>query len=721
MKCSVLGVKYENPDTMYRVVSYKPEEEKRKKNGELLESFTGFGIGIPNMPGCTYEVQGSWVNDPKYGFQLKIQTFQEILPTTCEGIENYLKSGVIKYIGERTAKSIVAAFGTDTFRILDEEPQRLKEIKGINEKRLQELILSYRNTRGAQQVISYLARFGISAAKALKIQQYYGENTIKVLQENPYQLMEMSGFGFSTVDKMAVARGIAFNAPIRIHAGVLATLQKAQESGYLYLDSAELIEKASNLLENTLTGETVTDLQISEALKELTLDKKAVLDGNAIYLTPAYEAECSVAKHLKRLCKGKCAKSKDIGKQLEEAETTLEIKLSEEQKRAVQTSLSSPVSIITGGPGTGKTTIQKVVLHLCSEMGIPQDDILLCAPTGRAARRMAEATAHSADTIHMRLMHKDTDYLSAKVIIVDEASMIDEFLARDLLQAVQTDTRLIFIGDINQLDAVGPGRFLSEMINSDLIPTTRLKEIFRQENGSKIIENAAKISNGNHTLSYDEDFQMIDATSENAAQIVKDVYLQELAGKSPDEVQILTPLRKRGSTGVQQLNPELQELVNPPVPQKAEMKYGTRIFRTGDKVMQIKNTDNAANGDIGNIQAITYDPERDERILTIDFGSGRICKYGHDELENLDLAYASTIHKSQGSEYDTVIIPILTEQSFFLRRNLIYTAVTRAKAKVILIGSAQALHRAIAKMETEKRNTKQAMRLRMLLGASEAA
>lgn len=707
MKCSILSVKFEDPDSGYCVVQYKMEELKKMKNGQPLDCFTAVGYGLPTARGCVFDVIGNWVFSKRYKeYQLKVTGYQEVLPTTEEGIIAYLQSGIISHVGPKTAKLIVEKFGLETFKVFDETPEKLKEIKGISEKRYEELIRSYRDHIGARDIITALAPYKITANKAIKVYKYFGAHTAQVLRETPYRLCEISGFGFLTVDVIARQTGIAYDDPMRISSGVRHVLEEALQKGHLYLDSDTLLTRSLKLLGDPDTGEELSRTQVLAAIQNEVQAGNLVLDGANIYLRPSYDSECAIAKELTRLLKNTCRKVPKLDERIAEAEANLNITLSEQQKAAVKTCFEHPVTIITGGPGTGKTTIQKVILSIFHAVTKGSGEALLCAPTGRAARRMMEASGHDANTIHMALRHMGGETFSEELIIVDELSMVDVYLARDLFQSVGKHTRLVLVGDANQLPPVGPGKVLAEMIKSNAVPVVALKEIYRQAEGSRIIENAAKISDGSHTLAYGDDFQFVTADDSAAAvEMLKQLYVAELARWPLDEVQILSPVRKRGDLGIRQLNPVLRDMINPQAYGKAELQAGNRTFRVNDKVMQTANAEDIANGDIGYVKEIKTDPETGTKLAVIDFGMGRICEYGREELENVELAYASTIHKSQGSEFSVVIVPVLMEHAFMLGRNLIYTAITRAKCKVIIIGMTKALHMAIGKNDTEERNT----------------
>ena len=711
MKCSVLKVKFEDPDSGYCVVQYKMEELKKTKSGTPLEQFTAVGYGLPIADGCTYDLRGNWAYSKRYKeYQLQVTAYQEVLPTTEDGIIAYLQSGVISHVGPKTAKLIVEKFGIETFRIFDEEPERLMEIKGISENRYQKLIQSYRDHIGARDVIAYLASYKITANKAIKVYRYFGENTVTVLRETPYRLCEISGFGFLTVDVMARQIGIAYDDPMRIAAGVRHVLEEALQKGNLFLDSDTVLSKSIRLLGDAVTGEEPSRTAILSAVQNAVQNGDMVLEGQNIYLRPAFDAECGVAECLEQLRHNNCRKIGKLEERITEAEQNQGITLSDQQKAAVKTCFENPVTIITGDPGTGKTTIQKVLLSIFSQATKGMGETLLCAPTGRAARRMMESSDHDSKTIHMALMHMGdgtgSTQFTEELIIVDEMSMVDIYLAWDLLKAISNHTRLVLIGDANQLPPVGPGKVLSDLIQSAAVPVIALKEIYRQAEGSRIIGNAALISAGNHALQYGDDFQFVNADDAGqAVEFLKQLYVTELAQHPLDEVQILSPVRKNGDLGIRQLNPVLRDMINPSAYGKKELQIGSRVFRAGDKVMQTANAQDIANGDIGYIKDIHTGPETGAKLAVIDFGMERVYEYSREELENVELAYASTIHKSQGSEFSVVIVPVLMEHAFMLCRNLIYTAITRAKTKVILIGMTKALHMAIGKNDSDQRNT----------------
>lgn len=724
MKSSVLSVKFEDPDSGYGVVRYKLEEVKLMKNGKPLEAYTAVGYGLPTVKGCVYDIRGTWGYSQKYkAHQLKVQTFQEVLPTTEEGILAYLQSGVIKNIGPKTAALIVKKFGLDTFRVFDEAPEQLKTVKGISDRRYSEILASYQEHKGARELIAFLAPFGVTANKAIKVKRAFGGKALSILRTEPYRLCEIKGFGFLTVDAVARRLGIAYDDPARIREGVRFVLEEAAQNGDLYLPSDTLLEHAQRLLDTPDFGEHITDTQLFSALQSQVAAGVCVMDGRNIYLRPAYEAECGIAEELKRLRRNSCRKVTKLNEKIAVAAKQLKITLSAQQQAAIRSCFENPVTVITGGPGTGKTTIQKVILAILASESKGTAEALLCAPTGRAARRMAEASGYDAMTVHMALAHMGdltgARQFTADLIIADELSMVDVQLAWELLKAIPRHARLVLVGDANQLPSVGPGRVLAELIHSKAVPVVALTDVYRQAEGSRIIENADKISRGLHALQYGEDFQLVQAEdSRQAAELLKQLYVTELAGHTLDDVQVLSPVRRRGELGVRQLNPVLRDMVNPPSEAKAEVVIGSRVFRTGDKVMQNTNAGDIANGDMGYVTGIKTDPETGAQLVVIDFGMGRVYEYGRDEMDNVELAFATTIHKSQGNEFAKVIIPVLKEHAFMLNRNLIYTAITRARTKVILIGSSRALHAAIGKHSAVERNTILADRIRAAVKAA---
>ena len=697
----------------YMVAQYRPCEKIKTQSGDILSQITAVGYCLPTAEKLRFDMQGQWVKNAKYGYQFKMESYNEVLVPTKEGVIAYLSSGQIKGIGKKTAERIYDAFGLKTLEMLDKDPRRLLQIKGISEAKLKKIVESYTMNRGARDVIAFLAPHGIMPRQAMKFYVEYGNETMNVVKNHPYRLCEMAGVGFLTADKIAASMGFDRLSPERVDEGLLYTLTDAEGSGHLCMEKHDFIRAALRLLD---TPDLSFDMAANRAAR-LVDSGQLVSYGRYVYRTRTAHAENMLAKRIKQFLRLTASACTNLEMELDRAEEKLKLRFAPEQRQAVKMALSSKLSVITGGPGTGKTMIQRAILNIYRRQN-PNGNICCCAPTGRAARRMEQSTGCPASTIHKALNlradedgnYAEPEILDADLILVDEVSMLDVYLAGYLMNAVNLGAQLVLIGDSDQLPSVGPGAVLSEIIASGKVPVTKLNKVFRQEAGSRIAVNAKAIREGSHNLEHGEDFQFVDSPdTETSADKIVDLYMAEAAKYGPDNVALLTPYRKKTETGANALNLRLRDMVNPPAPGKFEVTHGKRTFRVGDKVMQTKNLDDISNGDMGYITDIFK--SEDGTTVKIDFGDGREVEYDSSQLSMLDWGYASTVHKSQGSEYQSVIINLQRAHYIMLTRPLVYTAITRGKNKVIIVGEKRALHTAINRTDTEKRGTCLAQRI----------
>ena len=721
---------FRNEDNGYTVFQLNNE------NGELtcVGKFPYIGEGE------FLELEGEYVMHPSYGLQLQVLNHRIKEPEDKESIERYLGSGAVKGIGPALAGKIVAKFGSDTFRIMEEEPERLAEIKGISERKAREICLQVEEKKDLRQAMIYLQKYGISINLAVKIYQKYGLGIYSILEENPYRLADdIEGIGFKTADEIAARIGIHTDSDFRIQSGIFYTLLQSVQEGHVYLEERVLASRAAKLLE-------VEIKDIEKYLMDLAMEKKVVLkqDGESVRVYPSryYYMELNTARMLKELNIRYEVDDALIWKRIDSLEKQNESTLDERQREAVAEAVKNGIFILTGGPGTGKTTTINAMIRYFLSEGM---DIRLAAPTGRAAKRMTETTGYEAQTIHRLLEvtgnpeeaerggfgRNQENPLETDVVIIDEMSMVDLPLMHALLSAVVPGTRMVFVGDINQLPSVGPGKVLKDMIDSEAFLVMMLTRIFRQAQESDIVVNAHRINAGLEVRldNKSKDFFFL---KRQDADVIISVVLTLIQKKLPryvdakmTDIQVLAPMKK-GLLGVERLNRILQQYLNPPSPKKQEKEYGEKIFRVGDKVMQTKNNyqleweiatkyglvvDKGVgvfNGDIGIVSAIhTYD-----ETVEIEFDEKRKVKYPFKMLDELELAYAVTIHKSQGSEYPAVIIPLLAGPRQLYCRNLLYTAVTRAKKCVTLVGSDTVFQEMIQNVEEQKRNTSLAERIR---------
>lgn len=699
----------------YMVALYRPCEKIKDSSGNTISQVKAVGYCLPVANNLRYDMQGHWSKNPKHGIQFEVESYNEVIIPNKEGIISYLSSGQIKGVGPKIAERIYAAFGNMALEVLDKEPEKLLSIPGINKNKLKKICDSYLANRGARDVVAFLTPHGITPNRAVRLYKEYGEKTMDIVKNHPYKLCELVGVGFRTADKIAMSMGFDELSTERVDEALLYTLTDAESKGNLCLEKHDLLKSCLKILN---TPQLTEDMLANRAVRLIQSGQMVSYLGNVYRSRTAY-IEAHLAEMIShRLSQNKSFCYTDLDAELDKEEQILAVKLAPEQRLAVKTALTHGISIITGGPGTGKTMIQRALLDIYKR-NHPGNEICCCAPTGRAARRMEQSTRFLASTVHKALgllagedgNYNDPAELTADLILVDEVSMLDIYLAEHLFCAVKNNCQIVLIGDADQLPSVGPGAVLSEMIASECIPVVRLDKVFRQSAGSRIATNAKLIRHGNLSLEYGPDFQFMDsASTTESAEKVAEIYMQEIAKYGVDNVALLSPFRQRTETGVNALNELIRDLVNPPDNEKAEVKFGKRIFRCGDKVMQIKNHDDVNNGDIGYItKIINMDSET---ILYINFGDGKLKEYDAGDLDMLDLGYASTIHKSQGAEYQSVIINLQCAHAIMLTRPLIYTAITRGKKRVIIVGERRALCMAIKKTDTEKRGTCLAKRLK---------
>lgn len=728
---------FRNDDNGYTVMVLKGMEEEQE--------LTCVGTFPAITQGASIEATGNYITHPVYGKQFQISSYTEKMPEDALAMERYLGSGAIKGIGAALAARIVRRFGNDTMRIVEEEPERLAEIKGISEKKALEIAEQMTEKADMRRAMVFLQKYGISLNLGAKIYQKYGQSVYGVLQENPYRLAEdISGVGFRIADEIASRIGIHTDSDYRIRSGMLYTLLQASGEGHIYLPKEELFSRASRLL-----GVDVSYME--KHLMDMVVDRKLILketeEGIVVYPTQYYYLELNSAKMLCEL-NILCPEDEQMmKKRISRIEKETGTELDEMQKQAVASAAQHGLFILTGGPGTGKTTTINAIIRYFEEEGA---ELRLAAPTGRAAKRMTEATGYEAQTIHRllelnglpegeqegRAVHFDRNSenpLEADVIIIDEMSMVDISLMYSLLLAVTAGTRLILVGDENQLPSVGPGNVLRDIIRSGCFPVVELKKIFRQASESDIVVNAHKINRGEQVTINNKSRDFFFLKRYDADIIIRVVIaliqekLPRYVDAKPYEIQVLTPMRK-GLLGVERLNQILQRYLNPPDEKKKEKEIGQRLFREGDKVMQVKNNyqleweilgrykipvDKGVgvfNGDTGIMTEINEFAE----TATVEFEDGRQAQYSFKQLEELELAYAVTIHKSQGSEYPAVILPILSGPRMLMNRNLLYTAVTRARKCVTVVGRENTFAEMIRNEKQQQRYSSLDKRIREL-------
>lgn len=694
----------------YMIAVYRPLEILHDGSGNTMSQFKAVGYCLPITEKLRFRLNGHWSRHPKHGLQFEVESYEEVVAHTREG---YLASGQIKCVGRKIAEKIYDSFGQDTLEILDHEPEKLMTIRGISEKRLRMICDSYLATRGARDVIAFLAPHGVTANRAIKIYREYGKDTMDIIRKHPYQLVEMAGIAFKTADKLAISLGLPAVSPERVDEALMYAIAEGEAEGHMCLEKHDFLRRTLRLLE---TPEITEDMAAARAF-HLVQANRLVCYDHYIYRTATATVENNIAFHITQQMKATVAPYENLKLAILGEERKLKITLAPEQREAVKMALSTKFCVITGGPGTGKTAVQRTILDLYQEK-YPQAQIICCAPTGQAAQRMKESSGLPASTIHKALCIKansdgtltDGIMLDADLILVDEVSMMDAFLAERLFAAIPPHARLVLVGDADQLPSVGPGAVLKDIIKSGAVPVVRLDHVFRQSAGSRIATNARLIKHGNLSMEYGPDFMFFDSKDfAVSADIIENLYMQEVRKFGVDGVAFLTPFRHKTETSVDAMNVRLQALVNPPAPGKAEAISGQLRFRLGDKVMQIKNYEQVSNGDVGYITNITG-PEN-EATVEIDFGDGRVMAYESDQLRMLDLGYASTVHKSQGAQYKSVILNLQCAHAIMLIRAIVYTAITRARLRLAIVGERKALCRAIRNTKADQRGTRLAQRI----------
>ena len=710
---------YRNADNGYTVLNLVSGEEE----------ITCVGIFSAIAEGENIEASGDYTDHPTYGKQFKVESFEEKAPEDEEAIERYLGSGAIRGIGLALAARIVRRFKADTFRIIEEEPERLAEVKGISERKAMEIADQVNEKRDLRQAMIFLQQYGITMNLAVKVYQQYGQEVYGIIRENPYRLADdIEGVGFRTADEIAVRVGIRMDSDFRIRSGILYVLLQASTEGHTYLPEEELTRRTGQLLE-------VGEEQIEKQYMDLAIERKIIMkqgeNQTQIYAASFYYMEANTATMLKQLNVSYEVPDLEIEERVRRIEKQTGMELDEHQMTAVKEAVRNGLLIITGGPGTGKTTTINTIIKYFEMEGL---DIFLAAPTGRAAKRMSETTGFEARTIHRMLElnggvdgaagfeRNEQNPLETDVVIIDEMSMVDISLMHALLKAVAVGTRLILVGDVNQLPSVGPGSVLRDIIRSHECNVVMLTKIFRQASTSDIIVNAHKINQGEE-VTLDNKSMDFFFLKRYDADVIISVVLQLIKQKlpkfvdaTPYDIQVLTPMRK-GLLGVERLNGILQRYLNPPSPQKREKEHGDILFREGDKIMQTRNNyqleweirtkyglsvdkgTGVFNGDMGIVREINDFAE----TMTVEFDEGRMVEYPYKLLDELELAYAITIHKSQGREYPAVVIPLLSGPSMLMNRNLLYTAVTRARKCVTLVGNEVTFAQMVQNTSQQKR------------------
>ncbi|MBI5141134.1 MAG: ATP-dependent RecD-like DNA helicase [Nitrospirae bacterium] len=713
---------YANEENAYLVARIKEKGNR--------EPTTIIG-NIAAMPGESLRLFGEWVENKKFGRQFRVDRYESVAPASVHAIEKYLGSGLIKGVGKVFAARITAKFGSATLDVIEHHPERLHEVEGIGEVRVDKIRCAWVEQKAIKRVVMFLQEHGVSPAYAVKIFKTYGDKAIDIVSKNPYRLAaDVYGIGFKTADTIAGRMGIVKDSPMRAEEGAAFALSELADSGHVYYPVVELVKSAAGMLE-------IDETMVRVGIDALAAKGRVVIDGEDVYLTPFHHAETGVASRLSSLA---AAKDKASAVDAEAAviwpadgdsavrwvEERNHIMLATNQKQAVIASLTSKVMVITGNPGCGKSTIVRCIVDIAGRRGFR---VLLAAPTGRAAKRLSELSGKEAKTIHrtlefknMRFLRDQDNPLDADLIVVDEASMIDIILMYSLVKAVPPGASLILVGDVDQLPSVGPGNVLRDIIESGSVPVSTLNEIFRQAQDSMIVVNAHRINRGEKPLinnAVSRDFFFIDAEEpEKVVDEVVSLVTKRLPAhfrvNAVRDIQVLCPMH-RGIVGVGSLNSRLQEVLNPPArpparPNGAQVSRGGRIYRVGDKVMQMVNNydKDVFNGDIGIIRSFDFE----EAAARIDF-DGTIVEYEFSELDDLALAYACSVHKAQGSEYPVVVIPIHTQHYVMLQRNLVYTALTRARKAAVFVGTRKAMAIALRNDKVRKRYSRLGERLQV--------
>lgn len=687
-----------DPATGFVIFGMKPRHGKEfRANGN-----------IPSISeGVVVELEGDWVTHPRYGESFKVSTFREVVPASAKGIESYLASGIIGGIGPVYAQKLVEAFGEKTLEVIDKQPSRLFGVEGIGRKRVEKILAGWARHKDIADIMVFLKEYDISNALAGKIYKQYGAESISTIRSNPYRLAEdIDGVGFKSADRIAISLGLEKDSPDRARSGLLFALEEGTKNGHTYLERAALVPMTAEMLE-------VSDNLVDEALSTLVKEEKVFFDYGAVYLPVQWYCERGVAGKVSQLSSRRPMVS--IALESGKINGKVGFTLDSVQEQAVFTALNSSITVITGGPGTGKTTIVKAIIAGFEDKGMK---VLLAAPTGRASKRLNETTDKtSACTIHRLLglkpgegyEHDADDPLRGDVLIVDECSMIDVMLMHGLLKAVPDTMRVILVGDVDQLPSVGCGNVLRDIIDSGCVPVVRLTKIYRQALDSGIVRGAHSVNEGKMpSFSGNKDFYFLPTPPETMQETIVNLVTRRIPGFSgfgPRDIQVLTPMHV-GASGVDELNRALQEEMNP---DGTSLTYGRTTYRPGDKVMVLKNNydKDTYNGDIGFIRSV--DVAEGEMEIDID---GELKKYSTSELDEISLAYACTIHKSQGSEFPVTVIPLTTANYIMLQRNLLYTAITRAKKLCVMVGDLKAVAMAVRNNESRKRNSKLSERIK---------
>ena len=729
---SVERITFYNPENGYTVLRLRPEPQKGiHAIPKANLSFDGLATVVGNLPevspGEFLQLQGQWSRHPTHGSQFKAEVCEQTLPATLAGIQGYLGSGMIKGIGPKLAERIVGKFKEDTFNVIEQSPERLLEVPGIGRDRTYKITKAWQEQKQVKEIMVFLHGHGVSTNLAVKIYKTYGDESLEIVQKNPYQLeRDIYGIGFKTADKIARALGLPVDHPSRIEAGIVFALNEMIDEGHVFVPKETLAQRAIELLEvsSDLVGPALNRLaqedriradmiplnnRQSEKGKSSVGEAAATYSSSVIYLTPLYFGEKGVAERLKTLA------SAFSSTKVMNRTTFSDEQLSDEQKSAIQMALTHAVSVLTGGPGTGKTTCLKALITILESQGMKY---ALASPTGRAAKRLSEATGRPARTIHRLLeyspvegfKHNAENPLDLDFLVVDEASMLDLLLTNNLLKAVRPGTWVLFVGDVDQLPSVGAGDVLRDLIDSSMVPVTRLSTIFRQAAHSKIITNAHLINQGKFPDfprgKSEGDFFLFPAEDATAAadwiiQIVAERIPEKFGLDAIHDIQVMAPIY-RGPAGVTILNDRLQEKLNPPANNKPERRLFGTVFRLDDKVMQMQNNydKDVYNGDIGFIEAIDVI----EQNLMVNF-DGRSVTFDWSEADQLTLAYVISVHKAQGSEFPAIVMPIVTQHYTMLQRNLLYTAITRARKLCVLTGSRRAIGMAVRNNKVAQRFT----------------
>lgn len=690
---------YRNPSNGFSIMVY--EVIKNNENEDYCsvnDDITAKGYDLPEKSGCYYEVTGRWIKDRKYGMQYCVDTFKEVVPLNEDGIVNFL-TATINGIGKVMAQRIFDKFGANSLKIIENDSQQLSCIKGISKEKCNEIHECYTKNKEMSNVYTFLSPFGVSPAYTRKIYSQFKENTISTIKNNPYAIMDVPGISFELADKISKAAGFPQTHPERIKACIKYVVKKNELSGNLYLHKREMLDQVLTLLKNS----TIKPDDVANAAISLIHENKIVMAYDHIAISSTYSAETEIARKFISLTGRNHDKViDDIDREIKISEEKLKITLSDDQRKAVSSAFRYNLIIITGGPGTGKTTIIKFIADIFYR-NYKNDDICFIAPTGRASSRITESSGYSASTVHSRLELNGEENFSnviidEKMTIVDEFSMADIWLTRALFSAIYPGNTLIIIGDPEQLPSVGPGNVLGDLIASTYAVVVNLNSIYRQLETNSIYVNSLKIRKKECELTYDVNFRILESYDfSSSAYLMKKSYMEAISKYGIDNVCCLTPFRKKTETSSEHLNGELQNLVNN---SKSQIKYGDTVIKLNDRVMFLKNTSDYSNGDIGIVTMIN----QKEQSLTIQLNSKSVT-LTTDELNRIELAYTMTIHKSQGSEYDCVIINLLEQHGRMLNRNMIYTAITRAKKQVIIVGNENVVKKAIRTDINAKRKT----------------